>query len=67
MEKQLSFTENEMSFGLSYLTRENALVISGGSFWGDAAYVLGATLRCIWEFSKTAAEFQSSLPANLKK
>ncbi|MBR2649421.1 MAG: ComC/BlpC family leader-containing pheromone/bacteriocin [Sediminibacterium sp.] len=50
------------------LSNEELLTINGGSgFWEDVAYITGRTLRCIWEFSKTASEYQHSLPANLKK
>ncbi|MCA6441341.1 MAG: ComC/BlpC family leader-containing pheromone/bacteriocin [Sediminibacterium sp.] len=50
------------------LSNEELLMINGGSgFWEDVAFVAGRTVRCIWEFAKGAAEFQHSLPANLKK
>lgn len=49
------------------LTDAELTGIEGGSFWEDVFYVAGVTAKCIWVFSKTAAEFQTSLPANLKK
>lgn len=50
------------------LSDEELFMINGGSgFWEDVAFVAGRTIRCIWEFSKTAAEYQHSLPSNLKK
>ncbi len=53
--------------GLSELSFDQALIVEGGSFWYDAAYLIGATAHAIWEFSKQAVEYQHSLPANLKK
>lgn len=41
--------------------------IEGGSLIRDLFYLAGATLRCIREFTKTAAEYQASLPPSLKK
>jgi hypothetical protein len=53
---------------LDQLSEEELFMINGGSgFWEDVAFIAGRTVRCIWEFSKTASEFQHSLPANLKK
>jgi len=52
---------------LSGLSSEQMLTIEGGGFWGDLAFVLGATAHSIWQFSKQASEYQHSLPANLKK
>lgn len=49
------------------LNQNELISIEGGSFWEDAAYLIGATAKCIWVFAKTASEFQSSLPPNLKK
>lgn len=53
------------------LGSEELVNIEGGtdgrSFWGDAVYLVAATARCIYEFTKTAVEYQHSLPANLKK
>lgn len=53
--------------GLSELSSDQMLTIEGGGFWGDLAYILGATAHSIWQFSKQAMEYQHSLPANLKK
>jgi hypothetical protein len=56
------------SFGsLVELSSQELQSIEGGSFYEDAAYVAGFTLRCLWEFCKTASEYQASLPPNLKK
>lgn len=55
------------SLKLQELTFEEMNVIDGGGFWDDVFYTLGATARCIYEFSKTAGEYQSSLPHYLKK
>ncbi|MBL7838599.1 MAG: hypothetical protein JNJ75_00515 [Cyclobacteriaceae bacterium] len=60
---------------LKVLSSEDAMNIFGGdtgptketSFAYDVAYFFGATIRCIWEFSSGAMEYQQSLPANLKK
>ncbi|MBN8719992.1 COMC family protein [Hydrobacter penzbergensis] len=53
--------------GFSELDRDELKTVNGGSFWGDLAYAAGATARCIWEFARTASEFQASLPPSLKK
>lgn len=62
-----SIQEINMNANLRSLTADEALLVEGGSFWGDVAYVAGATLKSIWVFCKTAAEYQASLPPNLKK
>ncbi len=50
------------------ISNEEMIAINGGSnAWEDLAYITGRTLRCIWEFSKGAIEYQHFLPANLKK
>ena len=50
------------------ISNEEMIAINGGSnAWEDLAYITGRPLRCIWEFSKGAIEYQHSLPANLKK
>jgi hypothetical protein len=59
--------ETFLSAGLSELSFDQAQSIDGGSFWYDAAYLIGATAKVIWTFSKDAVEYQHSLPANLKK
>jgi len=33
----------------------------------DVAYGLGAFMRGLWEFCKTASEYQASLPSTYKK
>ncbi|HTE23885.1 hypothetical protein [Flavitalea sp.] len=58
----------ELKDGLSALDYSEMQEINGGaSFWEWAGWVAGQTVRCFEEFTKTAAEYQSSLPANLKK
>lgn len=58
---------------MEVLSSDEISLINGGGdtketgFWHDLAYVVGATLACIWEFSRSAAEYQHSLPPNLKK
>ena len=58
---------------LELLSHEEIMTISGGapsketSFAYDVFWTVGAIARGIWEFAQSAAEFQSSLPANLKK
>ena len=55
------------------LSEQELVKINGGqitpetSFAHDVAYVIGAIARGIKEFAQAAAEYQSSLPANLKK
>lgn len=49
------------------LSLEEMNQIEGGNLVWDAFYVFGATLRCIREFTKAAAEYQASLPSSLKK
>jgi bacteriocin-like protein len=49
------------------LTNAELITIEGGGFWGQFFYLIGATAKSIWVFSKTAAEFQTSLPPSLKK
>jgi hypothetical protein len=58
--------------GLSELSLEQLQCIEGGvdegtSFWYDVFYTIGATAKGIVTFAKTAMDYQSSLPANLKK
>lgn len=53
--------------GLSEISSSQMLTIEGGGFWGDLAYLIGATTHSIWQFSKQTTEYQHSLPANLKK
>jgi natural product precursor len=52
---------------LKSLSEQELCDLNGGSFWGDLAYVAGATIKCVVVFCKTAAEYQASLPPNLKK
>ena len=53
--------------GFNELTVEQIMTIEGGSFWYDAAFAIGATAHAIWVFAQSAAEYQQSLPPNLKK
>lgn len=58
---------------LKSLTQEELMTINGGeitrdtSFAYDLFYVVGLFARGMYEFVKGAAEFQASLPPNLKK
>jgi hypothetical protein len=55
-------------YNLHELNSNEIYSIEGGSgFWEDLAYCTFATLKTIYVFGKTAAEYQASLPANLKK
>lgn len=58
------------------LNNDEMLNINGGndggpskdtSFAQDVAWFLGATARCIYQFTQTAASYQASLPPSLKK
>ncbi len=53
--------------GLVLMTPLEMAQTDGGSFWGDAAYVLGVAAKSFVNFCKTAAQYQASLPPNLKK
>ncbi len=58
--------------GMSELSLEQLHCIQGGvdegtSFWHDLFFAVGATAKGIVTFAKTAMDYQSSLPANLKK
>ncbi len=53
--------------GFSELDKDELKTVNGGSFWADFAYATAVTARCIWEFGRTASEFQASLPPSLKK
>ncbi|WP_026764016.1 hypothetical protein [Sediminibacterium salmoneum] len=64
MNKKLNL--NEFS-GITEMSFEEIQTIDGGGFWYDFFYVVGATGKAIWTFSKDAVEYQHSLPANLKK
>lgn len=55
------------SFEYSSLSFNELVTLNGGSIYGDFAYLFGATLRCFREFTKTAVEYQASLPPSLKK
>lgn len=55
------------SFECTPLSFNELTTLNGGSVYGDFAYLLGATLRCFREFTKTAVEYQASLPPSLKK
>lgn len=56
--KELSFAEMTAVYGGT---------AGDGSLAYDLAWLGARTMRSIWEFSKMAAEYQASLPANLKK
>jgi hypothetical protein len=58
--------------GMSELSLDQLHCFEGGidegtSFWYDIGYVTAAGLKAVWTFAKTAMDYQSSLPANLKK
>ena len=55
--------------GLTEMSEIEMLDVNGGdlTFWGWVGYVGGSIARGFHEFTKTAAEYQASLPANLKK
>jgi hypothetical protein len=58
----------ELKEGLSALGENEMQEINGGaSLWETLGYIAGQTVRCFEEFTRTAAEYQASLPANLKK
>ncbi len=65
MKKTNQYTEH--SFECTPLSLNELTTLEGGSIYGDLAYLFGATLRCFREFTKTAAEYQASLPPSLKK
>ena len=57
-----------LSEGLMPLEVSEMEEINGGAtFWEWAGWVAGQTVRCFEEVTRTAAEYQASLPANLKK
>jgi len=60
---------NEYRSDLMFLSDNEMNTINGGGdgFWYTVGYVIGATVKGLYVFTKTAAEYQSSLPANLKK
>lgn len=63
-------SEQKLNLADSFLismSNEELNELNGGSFWGDVAFVAGATITCIKVFCKTAIEYQHSLPPNLKK
>jgi len=61
-------TINANFAGLTDMTDADMVAVNGGdSFWETLGYIVGATAKCIYVFSKTAAEYQASLPPNLKK
>ena len=58
----------ELKDGLSALDDYEMQEINGGtSLWETLGYIAGQTVRCFEEFTRTAAEYQASLPATLKK
>jgi hypothetical protein len=58
---------NEMKYGLTALSNDELSTVNGGGFWGTVGYIIGATAKSIYIFTKSAADYQASLPANLKK
>ena len=59
---------NEYKTDLMFLSDNEMNTINGGDgFWYTVGYVIGATIKGLYVVTKTAAEYQSSLPANLKK
>ncbi|RYY23367.1 MAG: hypothetical protein EOO04_14405 [Chitinophagaceae bacterium] len=63
MNKHFEFNE-----GLCSLEVWEMQEINGGStFWEWAGWVAGQTIRCFEHVTQSAAAYQSSLPANLKK
>lgn len=55
------------SFECQSLSSKELEIIEGGGFWGDLFYKVGVTFRSFYEFTKTAGEYQASLPPSLKK
>lgn len=53
--------------GFSELDRDELKAVNGGSLWDDFVYIANMTARCFREFTRTASEFQASLPSSLKK
>jgi hypothetical protein len=58
---------NELKYELTALSHDELCTVNGGGFWGTLGYVIGATAKSIYIFAKSAADYQASLPANLKK
>lgn len=67
MKKNIIAFESFNGFNLHSENELQAINGGDGSGWGSLAWLVGRTARCIWEFSKTAIEYQHSLPPNLKK
>jgi hypothetical protein len=64
--------KNLEKFDVKILQLEDCANINGGvdkdtSFWEDAAFLIGATLRSIYEIGKAGGAYQQSLPSSLKK
>ena len=58
----------ELKEGLSALGDHEMQEINGGAtIWETLGWIAGQTVRCFEGFTTTAAEYQASLPANLKK
>ena len=49
------------------LTIKEQIAIKGGSGIWEIGDLISGVAYYIWKFGKDAAEYQSSLPANLKK
>ena len=64
---QTNFLKLDTIDSLVALTQHELIFLEGGSFWEDISYLTAVTAKCIWTFAKTASEFQTSLPPNLKK
>jgi hypothetical protein len=63
----------EQNINLKSLTHEQLIIVNGGEITKstsaayDLFYAIGLTFRGFYEFVSGAAEYQSSLPPNLKK
>jgi len=64
---QNNFVKLKPIDSLVALNQHELISLEGGSFWEDISKLTADVGKCIWTFAKTAAEFQSSLPPNLKK
>ena len=63
----------EKNLNLKSLTQEQLMIVNGGEMTRDTSlaydvfYIFGVTLRGFYEFVTGAADYQASLPPNLKK
>jgi hypothetical protein len=54
--------------GLTALNDHDLYHVNGGdSPWETLGFIIGATAKSIYIFCKSAADYQASLPPNLKK